>query len=197
MTSVTVMSNADLLKNLYTTLYQLWELEKNQQELQPLNRTFFQDLSQYVKSLREELQSLDEKTWKAKLLIEEQKRIKTLLSDLAITRFQKMLDAVKNERDLTSDQLTTEEEYSYNALQLTWKHIQTVITDILRGHPPKIASDLSMRKPKRLLIRFLQAIPAIVGPDMKTYGPFKEEDVAYLPTENAEVLIKRNIAIEV
>lgn len=191
------MSNADLLKNLYTTLYQLWELEKNQQELQPLNRTFFQDLSQYVKSLREELQSLDEKTWKAKLLIEEQKRIKTLLSDLAITRFQKMLDAVKNERDLTSDQLTTEEEYSYNALQLTWKHIQTVITDILRGRPPKIASDLSMRKPKRLLIRFLQAIPAIVGPDMKTYGPFKEEDVAYLPTENAEVLIKRNIAIEV
>jgi DNA replication factor GINS len=197
MTSVTVMSNADLLKNLYTTLYQLWELEKNQQELQPLNRTFFQDLSRYVKSLREELQSLDEKTWKAKLLIEEQKRIKTLLSDLALTRFQKMLDAVKNERDLTSDQLTTEEEYSYNALQLTWKHIQTVITDILRGRPPKIASDLSMRKPKRLLIRFLQAIPAIVGPDMKTYGPFKEEDVAYLPTENAEVLIKRNIAIEV
>jgi DNA replication factor GINS len=196
MTSVTVMSNADLLKNLYTTLYQLWELEKNQQELQPLNRTFFQDLSRYVKSLREELQSLDEKTWKAKLLIEEQKRIKTLLSDLALTRFQKMLDAVKNERDLTSDQLTTEEEYSYNALQLTWKHIQTVITDILRGRPPKIASDLSMRKPKRLLIRFLQAIPAIVGPDMKTYGPFKEEDVAYLPTENAEVLIKRNIAIE-
>lgn len=197
MASVTIMSNTDLLKNLYTTLYQLWELEKDQQELQPLNRTFFQDLSRYVKSLREELQSLDEKTWKAKLLIEEQKRIKTLLSDLTITRFQKMLEAVKNERDLTSDQLTTEEEYSYNALQLTWKHIQTVIIDILRGRPPKIASDLSMKKPKRLLIRFLQAIPAIVGPDMKTYGPFKEEDVAYLPTENAEILIKRNIAIEV
>jgi DNA replication factor GINS len=191
------MSNTDLLKNLYTTLYHLWELEKDQQELQPLNRTFFQDLSRYVKSLREELQSLDEKTWKAKLLIEEQKRIKTLLSDLTITRFQKMLDAVKNEHDLTSDQLTTEEEYSYNALQLTWKHIQTVIIDILRGRPPKIASDLSMKKPKRLLIRFQQAIPAIVGPDMKTYGPFKEEDVAYLPTENAEILIKRNIAIEV
>ena len=191
------MSNDDLLKNLYTTLYHLWELEKDQQELQPLNRTFFQDLSRYVKSLREELQSLDEKTWKAELLLEEQKRIKTLLSDLTVTRFQKMLDAVKNERDLTSDQLTTEEEYSYNALQLTWKHLQTVITDILRGRPPKIVSDLSMEKPKRLLIRFLQAIPAIVGPDMKTYGPFKEEDVAYLPIENAEVLIKRNIAIKV
>ena len=191
------MSNADLLKNLYTTLYHLWETEKEQLELQPLNRTFFQDLSQYVKTLREELQALDDKTWKTELLLEEQKRIKTLLSDLTVTRFQKMLDAVKAERELTSDQLTTEEEYSYNALQLIWKHLQTVIADILRGRPPKIPSDLSMKKPKRLLIRFLQAIPAIVGPDMKTYGPFNEEDVAYLPTENAEVLIKRNIAIEV
>ena len=191
------MSNADLLKNLYTTLYQLWETEKEQLELQPLNRTFFQDLSQYVKTIREELQALDEKTWKTELLHEEQKRIKTLLSDLTITRFQKMLDAVKAGRELTSNQLTTEEEYSYNALQLIWKHLQTVITDILRGRSPTIPKDLSMKKPKRLLIRFLQAIPAIVGPDMKTYGPFNEEDVAYLPTENAEVLIKRNIAIEV
>ena len=191
------MSNRDLLKNLYTTLYHLWETEKEQLTLQPLNRTFFQDLSRYVKSLREEVQSLDEKTWKAELLIEEQKRIKTLLLDLIVTRFQKMLDAIKEERDLIPDQLTIEEEYSYNALQLTWKHTQTIAADILRGRPPKIASDLSMKKPKRLLIRFLQAIPAIVGPDMKTYGPFKEEDVAYLPTENAEVLIKRNIAIDV
>lgn len=191
------MSNVDLLKNLYTTLYQLWETEKEHLELQPLNRTFFQDLSQYVKTLREELQALDEQTWKTELLHEEQKRIKTLLSDLTITRFQKMLDAVKADRELTSDQLTTEEEYSYNALQLIWKHLQTVIADILRGRSPSIPGDLSMKKPKRLLIRFLQAIPAIVGPDMKTYGPFNEEDVAYLPTENAEVLIKRNIAIEV
>ncbi len=191
------MSNTDHLKNLYTTLYQLWETEKEQSGLQPLNRDFFQDLSEYVKSLREELQSLEEKTWKANLLSEEQKRIKSLLTDLSIMRFQKMMDAVRAERELSSEQLTTEEEYSYHALQLTWKHIQTVIDDILRGRPPQIASDFSMKKPKRLLVRFLQAIPAIVGPDMKTYGPFQKEDVAYLPAENAEVLIKRDIVIEV
>jgi DNA replication factor GINS len=191
------MNNTDLLKNLYTTLYHLWETEKEQAELQPLNRNFFQDLSRYVKSLKEELQSLDEKTWKSELLTEEQKRIKILLKDLTITRFQKMLDAVREEHELTSNQLTTEEEYSYNALQLTWEHMQTVVDDILRGRPPKIASDISMKKPKRLLVRFLQAIPAIVGPDMKTYGPFQKEDVAYLPAENAQVLIKRDIVTEV
>jgi DNA replication initiation complex subunit (GINS family) len=51
--------------------------------------------------------------------------------------------------------------------------------------------------PKRILVRFLKAIPAIIGPDMKAYGPFNEEDVASLPAENAEVLLKRGVAMEV
>ena len=46
-------------------------------------------------------------------------------------------------------------------------------------------------------IRFLKDVPTIVGADMKTYGPFKEEDVASLPAENAEVLIKRGVVVEV
>ena len=48
-----------------------------------------------------------------------------------------------------------------------------------------------------LLIRFLQPIPAIVGLNAKVYGPFKVEDVASLPIENAESLIKRGIAVKV
>jgi len=43
-------------------------------------------------------------------------------------------------------------------------------------------------------VRFLKEIPAIVGADMKTYGPFKEGDIAELPKENAEVLVKQKIA---
>jgi DNA replication factor GINS len=53
-----------------------------------------------------------------------------------------------------------------------------------------------VEEPKRILVRFLQAIPAIIGPDMKAYGPFKEEDVASLPAENAEILITRGVAKE-
>jgi len=32
---------------------------------------------------------------------------------------------------------------------------------------------------------------------MKTYGPFKPEDIATLPTENARILIKQGVALEV
>jgi DNA replication initiation complex subunit (GINS family) len=32
---------------------------------------------------------------------------------------------------------------------------------------------------------------------MKTYGPFKPEDVASLPQENAKILVKQGVAVEV
>jgi DNA replication initiation complex subunit (GINS family) len=36
-----------------------------------------------------------------------------------------------------------------------------------------------------------------MGTDMKTYGPFAAEDVASLPAQNAENLIRKGIAQEV
>jgi hypothetical protein len=43
-------------------------------------------------------------------------------------------------------------------------------------------------------IRFLKEIPAIVGTDMKTYGPFNKGEIAELPRLNAEALVKQKVA---
>ena len=45
-----------------------------------------------------------------------------------------------------------------------------------------------------VLVRFLQPLPAIMGIDMKAYGPFQPEELATIPRQNAENLIKRGIA---
>ncbi len=47
------------------------------------------------------------------------------------------------------------------------------------------------------VLRFLKETPVIVGADMKTYGPFQPEDVASVPAENAKVLTRQGIAVEV
>ena len=49
--------------------------------------------------------------------------------------------------------------------------------------------------PKRSTIRFLKSIPSIMGADMKSYGPFVAEDVASLPPQNAQILIKQGLAV--
>ena len=64
----------------YALLYESWTREKESHELQPLDREFYSDLSQYVKRQREELQMLDEKTLKARLLSEEHERVKCLIA---------------------------------------------------------------------------------------------------------------------
>ena len=66
--------------------------------------------------------------------------------------------------------------------------------DILQG---RLSHNERKKKPKKMLLRFIQEIPAIVGSDMKIYGPFKPEDIATLPLENARILIKKGVALEV
>jgi DNA replication factor GINS len=181
----------------YARLYDAWKREKERPELQPLDREFYTQVSQYVKRQREDLQMLDEKTVKARLLAEEQERVKKLLSDLMESRYRKMIYSVLDGKPVPPARLTSEEEVSYSGIAAAWTHMEDVLKDVLRGRSPAVRDEKPTEKPKRILVRFLQAIPAIIGPDMKAYGPFNEEDVASLPAENAEVLLKRGIAMEV
>lgn len=56
-------------------------------------------------------------------------------------------------------------------------------------------------KPKRelvalTLLRFLKKTPPLVGIDLLNYGPFEKEDVAYIPSQNAKILIIEKFAEE-
>jgi hypothetical protein len=44
------------------------------------------------------------------------------------------------------------------------------------------------------LVRFLEDHPQLVGVDLKTYGPFRADDLATLPAENARLIIRKNQA---
>ncbi|MEM2910858.1 MAG: hypothetical protein QXO01_07340, partial [Nitrososphaerota archaeon] len=43
-------------------------------------------------------------------------------------------------------------------------------------------------------VHFLKEVPAVVGADMKTYGPFKPSDIARLPKPNADALVRQGAA---
>jgi len=44
------------------------------------------------------------------------------------------------------------------------------------------------------LIRFLKQTPPLVGIDLINYGPFEKEDIAYLPSKNAKILLNEKFA---
>ena len=62
---------------------------------------------------------------------------------------------------------------------------------IIRNEP----NIIPLQTHKRSTIRFLKNIPAIMGADMKSYGPFVAEDVASLPPQNAQILVKQGLAV--
>ena len=181
----------------YKELYNAWKREKEGNVLQQLDKNFYAELSQYIKIQKEELQTLDEKTLRGRLVIEENKNVHQLLASLIQCRYQKIFRIVSEGKQLSPELLTSDEEIMYSGIVSTKNEMEKILNDVLRGHAPQAIEAKVVRRPKRILVRFLQAIPAIIGPDMSTYGPFKVEDIAHLPVENAEILIKHGIAIEV
>jgi len=180
----------------YGELFDSWKRENESDELQRLPRGFYRDLSQYIKALKEEVRMLDEKTLRASLITTEIEYTRHLTSDLFRLRERKILLSAATKTLISLENLTEEEEKLYHALTDSVEGYDKVLKDIVEGRIPHLASETS-RKPKRILIRFLREIPAIAGIDMNIYGPFKPEDIASIPAENAEMLVRQGVAMRV
>jgi len=182
----------------YERLYLAWKREKSSRELQPLPPDFYKEMRDYVARLRRNLGLAEEKSLKASLLQAETRNVERLITELLEARYAKSVKAITRGDHIASG-LLVEEEVDVNAgLISSRRSLERLLGSILSGREMRVeAGERPEERPKRILVRFLQNIPAIVGTDMKLYGPFKAEDVATLPVENAEIFIKRGIAQKV
>lgn len=181
----------------YTSLYETWKREKQNTTIQPLDRQFFTEVSEYVKDLKDEIALLDRKTLLAHLTLEKQKNLEKMITDLIQTRYFKLSTGLFNNEHIPHNTLTTEEDLLYTSISSTMDEIKNLTRQVLKGQIPKLKGITRTGGSKILLVRFLTDMPAIVGSNMNTYGPFKAEDVASLPVENAESLIRRGVASKI
>jgi len=183
---------------LYNELYDAWKLEKENVELQRLSEDFYARLASYVKKIREETRMMDQKTIKGQLLQHELKNAKKMIKDIVKLRYEKALRLAIAGKDLPKDVLA-EEEKKYGKILPSVELYQDFLKNLLRGSFEEISSHDTGReeKPKRMLVRFLQGTPVIIGSDMKEYGSFKPEDIATLPAENARILIQQSVAVKI
>lgn len=177
---------------MYNELYKAWKSEVESVELENLQPDFYSRIADYVKSLKEEGRMLDKKTVKAKLLKVEMQNVKRMINELVKTRYKKIVEKLAQDEELHLEVLTAEERKLYSGVLPLAETYPRLIEGILHGNLPRKGA--SETKRKRAVLRFLKDVPAIVGSDMKTYGPFQAEDVATLPIGNAKILIKRGLA---
>lgn len=183
---------------MYNELYNAWKREKESVNLQSLPKDFYVRAARYLKKIREESRMLDAKTVKARLMRRESENVKRLVQELVWLRYGKIMRAAAAGEVPLREALTAEEERVHDGVAPLTEFYKNLLGGILRGRPSATKVERRKReRPRKIVVRFLRDIPAIIGADMKTYGPFKSEDVATLPIENAKVLIKQGVAAEV
>ncbi len=180
---------------MYDELYKAWLKEKENTELQKLPRDFYVKLADYVSRTRQEGRMLDRKSAKARLISQELSNLKRLIRELATLRFKKLVSQAESGKLMERGALTREEEGMLLEVRPSFEKFQSFLKGSLRGKILNIKEETEPSK-KRLL-RFLQEVPAIIGVDLKSYGPFLVEDVATLPVENAKVLLENGVAMEI
>jgi DNA replication initiation complex subunit (GINS family) len=183
------------LINLYDEVYDAWKKEQETAKLQPLAKDFYARLAGYIKKIREETKMLDEKTAKARLIKHELRNARRLIKSLVQLRYEKIFRAATAGETISIEVLTEEEERLCGKMLPLAESYKEFLQGILLGR--LLLGEETKENPKRMLVRFLKDVPAIVGADMKTYGPFKIEDIGTVPTGNAVVLFKQGIAARV
>jgi DNA replication initiation complex subunit (GINS family) len=178
----------------YDILYQAWLREKENLELQKLPKGFYAETAEYIRHIRREGRMLESKSVKAKLISQELSKAKRMIRELIALRFDKLVKQAKLEEPLSREALTSEEEGILLELKPSFEKFHEMLKDSTRGKPPESGEKVVQA---RKLVRFLKEVPAIVGADLKIYGPFAAEDVATLPAENARVLAKHGAAMEI
>ncbi len=188
---------------MYNELYGAWQREINDPTLGGLPLDFYAKIAEYLRRINEEDRVLDKKSVKMNLLEHEAQNVERMLEELLEARYRKLIKTVTKSQKLPAELLTAEETKMCETFADFAKAYQKFSENLMQGQiteSAKVATKVEAKpevtlSPKRSTIRFIKNIPAIMGADMKSYGPFVAEDVASLPPQNAQILVKQGLAV--
>jgi DNA replication factor GINS len=191
----------------YDQLFAAWRREIEEASLGGLPPDFYGKIAEYMRRIKED-NELDQKTIKINLLEHEAQNVELMLTEILELRYKKIIKIITKNQKIPLELLTVEEGKMAGKFATFSAEYQKFKEDLKQGQlatpsPIKVTIETDNKltatqtapTQKRLTIRFTKNIPAIMGADMKSYGPFNAEDVASLPTLNAQILVKQGLAV--
>ncbi len=163
--------------------------ETEDDSLLEINPNFYRNLSDFIGNLRK--QEFDGVENKIKdTLIEMTTELTSLLIKIR-------LDKISKSSDFKIGHLLDEEKFILDSQDEQRERTEMILSATINGKSKFLESLAQNHKTKKVVIRFLNEVDEIVGADLEKYGPFKTEDIATIPYENAQALIAKNIATKV
>ena len=173
------------LKNLHVVVMREFQTD----EPQEIGTSFFRNLSNFIGNLKNgEYDGIEKKTQNQIILTA------TNLIELLINkRLEKISMSPKNSYSI----LTDEEKFIIDSNDEMYERKNMIISGIINGKSKLLEITSEKHKTKPVTVRFVKEFDEIIGVDLEKYGPFKPEDIATIPNENAQSLISNGIALKV
>jgi DNA replication factor GINS len=178
-------SNQIDINSLHNTV--LREIEND--SLLEMKPNFYRNLSDFIGNLRK--QEFDGVESKIKDTMIE------MASELTSLLIQIRLEKISISNDFDISYLLDEEKFILDSHEEQNERTEMILSATINGKSKFLESLAENHKIKKVVIRFLSEVNEIVGADLEKYGPFKAEDIATIPYENAQALIAKNIATKV
>jgi len=168
-------------------LYSILIRETENDSVQEINPELFLIISNLTGKLKSEDYDGIETKIKNKLIL--------LISEMVSLLLQIRVEKAIKTNETTN--LTDVEKFIIDSKRELEERKETILSGILNGKSKLLESIAQSHKIKPTAMRFLQDMEQIVGVDLKNYGPFKAEDIATIPYENASALISKKLATKI
>ncbi len=171
------------------SIYMTLQREAENDSIQELPRNYYQSASTVLGTMAKEKYDGIEGILNTRFF--------TIASELAALLLHIRLEKVLNDPNTDKINLLDVEKFILDSNTDMNAKKNMIITGVLHGKFKLLESIATAQKTKPMLIRFLQDSEQIIGADMAKYGPFKAEDVASVPYDNAQAFIGQKIASKV
>jgi DNA replication factor GINS len=179
-------------------LYRIWKAEKSEKVLQRLPMPFYAEVRRLLNDCTASSAATGQDRTQKAITEKEFKILQRLSTEIAKTRMKKIVDAALSGQGIGSEPLAQEESEFAKTLATHIGDYRSFVDDLVLGRLSTEETAPSRTAQAKLeVVRFLSDFPAIIGVDLKTYGPFKSEDIATLPAENASALISQRVVKQV
>ena len=163
--------------------------ETESDSIQEINPDFYRNLSDFIGDLKkQEFDGVESKI--KETIIDTATELTSLLINIR-------LDKISKSDSIDFKNLLDEEKFILDAEEEQRERTEMILSATINGKSKFLESISQNHKTKTVVIRFLKEVDEIIGADLEKYGPFKTEDIATIPYENAQALIAKNIATKV
>lgn len=163
--------------------------ETESDTIQEINPVFYRNLSDFIGNLKkQEFDGIESKIKES--LIEMTAELASLLLHIRLEK------SIKSEK-IDFSNLLDEEKFILDAEEQKQERTEMILSATINGKSKFLESISHNHKTKTIVLRFLKEVDQIVGADLEKYGPFKPEDIATLPYENAQALITKKAATKI